>query len=315
MLPEEWNREGEKYAPLFGEFLQMWEWGEVQKYLGAEVKRIYEKTPDGVVLAQGILQKLPLGASYWFFPRGPLGSAPINTQKEVLKQACRGSAFLKIEPNEVPEKSVKVVERHPAHTTIVNLTRSIDELYANMKPKTRYNIRLAKKKGVEIEYVGKEGVDRFMKLMQETAERDGFHAHAKERYQAIVEKFHGPSCSAFFAIATYKGKDVAANLMVDAGKTRTYLHGASANTEREVMAPYALHAQLMEHAKESGREKYDFWGIAPEDADENHAWAGITRFKLGFGGERLHMPGTFDVPMKQSAYRIYRLARKVRGLE
>jgi lipid II:glycine glycyltransferase (peptidoglycan interpeptide bridge formation enzyme) len=313
MSPQDWNKEVEKYAPPFGAFLQMWEWGEVQMSLGAPIKRIYEKTPEGVVLAQGIWQPLPLKASYWLFPKAPLGNAPLKTRLEVLKKACEGSAFVKIEPDQVSEESIFATERHPAHTMIVNLPKDIEEMYARMKPKTRYNIRLAQKKGVQVEYAGVEGLSRFMALMRQTAERDGFHAHAPDRYRAIVERFQGPTCSAFFAFATYDGKDLAANIMIDAEKNRTYLHGASANTDREVMAPYALHATLMEEAIKKGMEQYDFWGVAPEGADATHAWAGITRFKAGFGGERVHMPGTFDIPIRPLAYKMYRLARKVRG--
>lgn len=314
MTQKEWNEHVKKHAPAFGAFLQMWEWGEVQTVLGAPVKRIYEETKTGTVLAQGIWQPLPLKASYWLFPKGPLGSASLEDRMSALKRACEGSAFLKVEPEKVPAQSVGAAERHPSHTIVVPLTGSTEELYARMKPKTRYNIRLAQKKGVQVEYAGVEGLPRFMELMRETARRDGFFAHAPDRYEAIVAKFQGPEAHAFFAFATYEGKDLAANLMVDAFATRTYLHGASASHMREVMAPYALHAALMEDAFKNGLTSYDFWGVAPEDADETHAWAGITRFKGGFGGERLAMPGTFDVPTKPFAYKLYRLARKVRGL-
>lgn len=314
MDTREWNEQVQKYTPPFGAFLQMYEWGEVQMSLGAPVKRICEKTPEGMVLAQGIWQPLPLGASYWLFPKAPLGDAPIETRMRVLREQCEGSAFLKIESETVPEESIFATERHPAHTIVVPLSQNIDEMYAKMKPKTRYNIRLAQKKGVTVEYAGVEGLSRFMTLMRQTATRDGFSAHSPERYRAIVDKFQGSTCSAFFAFATYEGKDLAANMMIDASDTRTYLHGASSSTDRDVMAPYALHAALMEDAVIKGMTKYDFWGVAPEDADPSHAWSGITRFKSGFGGERLSMPGTFDVPTKPFAYKLYRLARKLRGL-
>ena len=183
-----------------------------------------------------------------------------------------------------------------------------------MKPKTRYNVRLAQKKGVEIEYAGIEGLDRFIELIAVTAERDGFYMHAKDRYAAILEKLQGENCRAFFAFAKHNWRDLAANIMVDAFGTRTYLHGASSNESREVMAPYALHFALMEDAFAKGLSHYDFWGVAPEDADEKHDWAGITRFKLGFGGSRVNMPGTFDVPMSSMKYSFYKIARKLRGL-
>lgn len=314
MNAREWNEQVKKYAPLFGAFLQMWEWGEVQNALGAPVKRIFEQTPSGDVVAQGIWQPLPLGASYWFFPKGPLGNASNEAKLSVLKHACSGSAFLKVEAEEIISESILAAERHPAHTMCVVLSPDIDAMYARMKPKTRYNIRLAQKKGVEIEYAGVEGLPRFMKLMEQTAKRDGFSLHSSDRYRAILEKFQGSSCAAFLAFATYKGRDLAANMMIDAEDTRTYLHGASANTDREFMAPYALHAALLEDAGKRGMKKYDFWGVAPQDADDNHPWSGITRFKSGFGGERIDMPGTYDVPLKGLFYNIYRLARKIRGV-
>jgi hypothetical protein len=314
MNQQDWNDLVKKYAPPFGAFLQMWEWGEVQISLGAPVKRIYEKTKNGEVVAQGIWQPLPFGASYWLFPKGPLGGAFIEEQMSVLKNACQESAFFKIEPDTVPEGSIFSVERHPAHTILVTLSENIDGMYARMKPKTRYNIRLAQKRGVTIEYAGIEGLSRFMGLMQETARRDGFSAHAPERYAAIVEKFQGPTCSGFFAFAMHEGKDLAANIMIDADDTRTYLHGASASRNRDAMAPYALHAYLMEDAARKGMTKYDFWGVAPQDADASHEWTGITRFKSGFGGTRVSMPGTFDVPTRLLPYKLYRLARKLRGL-
>jgi peptidoglycan pentaglycine glycine transferase (the first glycine) len=314
MTSQEWNEQVKKYAPPFGAFLQMWEWGEVQMSLGAPVKRIYEKTREGTVLAQGIWQPLPLGASYWLFPKGPLGDAPIETRMQILRDQCEGSAFLKIEPEAVPAGSIFAAERHPAHTIIVPLSKNTEEMYARMKQKTRYNIRLAEKKGVQVEYAGIEGLSRFMTLIHQTAARDGFSAHSPERYRAIIEKFQGPTCTAFFAFAKYNQKDLAANMMIDADDARTYLHGASSSTERDVMAPYALHAHLMEDAARKGMTKYDFWGVAPEDANESHAWTGITRFKSGFGGERFSMPGTFDVPTRPLAYKMYRFARKLRGL-
>lgn len=315
MDAQSWNEQVKKYAPPFGAFLQMWEWGDVQMALGAPIKRIAEKTKNGSVIAQGVWQPLPLKASYWLFPKGPLGDVSIEERMDVLKNACSESAFLKVEPDVVPAGSVFASERHPAHTMIVSLSKNIDEVYARMKPKTRYNIRLAQKKGVTVEYAGAEGISRFMRLMHETAARDGFSAHTPERYKAIIENFQGSQCAAFFAFAVHEGKDLAANIMIDAFDTRTYLHGASSNENRETMAPYALHAYLIEDAVKKGMSQYDFWGVAPEGADAAHAWAGITRFKAGFGGARTSMPGTFDVPTRPLSYKLYRLARKIKGMK
>ncbi len=280
--------------------------------LGFPVKKIFREIDGKHIVAQAIWQPLPLGTSYWFLPKGPLGDADSQAMLAVLKEELSDGAFMKLEPTHVPADARYADERHPAHTVIVPLQADAEMMLAAMKPKTRYNIRLAQKKGVQVEYADASQLERFLRLMRVTAKRDGFHLHTADRYRAIVEKFSGNNCRAFLVFATYEGKDLAANMMIDAFGTRTYLHGASSNEDRDVMAPYALHFALMRDAAQRGLHAYDFWGVAPEDADASHAWLGITRFKLGFGGERISMPGTFDVPISKMKYGIYTLARKVR---
>jgi len=96
--------------------------------------------------------------------------------------------------------------------------------------------------------------------------------------------------------------------MIDYAGVRTYAHGGSAAQDKNVMAPYLLHWKLIEDAKEKGLKWYDFWGIAPND-DPNHPWAGITRFKKGFGGEGVHYAGTYDALIKTIWYNAYQLAK------
>jgi lipid II:glycine glycyltransferase (peptidoglycan interpeptide bridge formation enzyme) len=184
-----------------------------------------------------------------------------------------------------------------------------------MKPKTRYNIKLAEKKRVTIRIAGPEAFDEFMVLMKDTAKRDGFSLHLADRYLNMLKVLKGGECRAFLAFADFEGKALAANLMIDSFGMRTYLHGASSSEMRNVMAPYALHWHLIKDAAERGMSAYDFWGIAPVGAPEDHPWAGITRFKLGFGAEVVEMPGTFDFPLSTFWYGIYKLARRVSGLK
>ena len=109
-------------------------------------------------------------------------------------------------------------------------------------------------------------------------------------------------------LAKYKDKVLAANLIISYGKYTTYLHGATSDNYRNVMAPYLLQWQAILDAKNNGYKHYDFGGVAPE-GDENHSWSGITKFKLGFGGKRFTYPDSYDIVFKSTLYRLYKLLR------
>ena len=155
--------------------------------------------------------------------------------------------------------------------------------------------------------IGTDSIDAVWPLFEQTASRGQFRLHPKSYYQKMLA-----SGVVFIATAKAGEQIVAANLMVDFDGTRTYLHGASGETHRNVMAPFLLHWELMRDAKRKGVEAYDWWGVAPEGANESHPWNGITRFKLGFGGERLDSPGTFDFVARPLAYAVYRIVRAIR---
>lgn len=125
----------------------------------------------------------------------------------------------------------------------------------------------------------------------------------------MLESLKERSCHAFLATASYENHLLAANIMIDFGDTRTYLHGASSNEHRHFMAPYLLHWELMRDAKERGVRFYDWWGVAPLDAPDNHPWFGISRFKRGFPGVEYASPGTYDLVFKPRPYHLYQLGR------
>lgn len=307
-----WNKLVSKYAPPFGAFLQSWEWGEFQRSLGFEVVRLHEEIKGKLVLAQAIKYPLPFKSSYWHIPKGPLGEATPKLAIDLLCKKLPGGAFLKIEPVTRPRHGAKAKDRQPAVTTIIDLTQTEAKIADSMKQKTRYNIRLAEKKGVTASIVELDRFEDLVRLMQQTAERDKFSLHELDRYQKMLEILRGPECRAFLAMAFYEGRPLAANIMIDAFGMRTYLHGASSNLYRNVMAPYALHDFLIRDAKAQGLKAYDFWGIAPPEAGDDHPWAGISRFKNGFGGEVVRMPGTIDVSKNWPVFTLYRVAKKIR---
>jgi len=323
---QDWNDKVRAYLPPFGGFLQSYEWGEFQESIGFKVKRIFEQTKKGVVIAQAVEQPLKFGKKYYLIPKGPLGDASPKAMIEVLKRELGDGAFLKIEPVKKLNGSTLVHERHPYTTAIIDLhgfseggvinpALTATAVFDRMKPKTRYNIRLTEKKGVTIRIAREEAFDEFMEIMKDTAKRDGFHLHQANRYLNMLKVLKGGECKAYLAFADFEGRALAVNLMIDSFGQRTYLHGASSSENRNIMAPYALHWFLIKDAIEKGMTMYDFWGIAPVGAGDEHPWAGITRFKLGFGADIVEMPGTFDVPVSKLWYGFYKLARKVSGLK
>ncbi len=311
-----------------GDFLQSWNWGEFQASLGRKVLRF---AGDGS-LAQIVELPLPLGQKYWFCPKGPIlgtGQWTVdNASVKELKAKAKAAraVFLRIEPPEDPTAMndplgvIAVRTINPSGTSIINLQKTEEELLAAMHSKTRYNIRVAEKHGVTVErHVDAAPViDEVLKLFSETAARDKFNLHPHEYYRKQLaalgeKKTFVPGAKAphllVFTAGVEKKMLAAAVIMFDR-ETVTYLHGASSNEMRNVMAPYALHWAVMKRAKERNYKYYDLWGISD---DQKSGWAGITRFKRGFGGEDVFSPGTFDLPVNKFWYSVYTLVRRWRG--
>lgn len=304
----EWNTLVRAHMPRFGGFLQSWEWGEFQASIGRDVRRLAIERNGKQLVAQAVQLPLPFGWSYWFLPKGPLGSMPMQTAVRELTLSIPDGAFFRTEPGETC-RGWQAKDMNPSTSSILDLTVGWDALADGMKAKTRYNIRLAEKKGVTIQIAGLEAFDDFTRLLEQTATRDGFSLHPLEYYASMLRALADREVRAFLAIARYEGRPIAANLMIDFNGQRTYLHGASSNLHRNVMAPYLLHKYLIVDAIEKGMTSYDFWGVAPVGSSLSHPWAGVTRFKLGFGGEIVSMPGTIDVPTNIFIYALYRAAR------
>ncbi len=343
LTKNDWDAFVLKYGPRSGRFLQSWSWGEFQKTVGEHVDRVVWKSDAGEgyvppiqAIAQVIRKQIPHFGSYAYIPRGPIEKHP---EQDLIADAANVAnatdLFVRVEALRFNVTDIETSHRNsvlthrikplqPAHTLITNLSISNDQLLANMHEKTRYNIRLAEKKGVQIE-IGTANLDDVWPLFEVTASRDVFRLHEKEYYQKMLEKLGTPSSfeegagggRVFIAVAKHENDILAANIMIDFGDTRTYLHGASSNVKRNFMAPYLLHWELMKDAKSKGIRFYDWWGVAPLDAESNHPWAGISRFKRGFGGEEISYaenswnPWTYDVVLKPWRYLLYQFARKM----
>ncbi len=213
-----------------------------------------------------------------------------------------------------PHLVKSVVDIQPPDTVILSLTDAEEKILKRMKHKTRYNIRLAFKKGVVVSMGGKELLSDWYELYRETARRDRITIHSHDYYLKLFDlaasgQVDAPEIVLF--TATWE-KELLAGIIVVLYRGRaTYLYGASSNSRRNLMPNYALQWEAIKYAKKQGCETYDFFGIPPED-NSDHPMYGLYRFKTGFGGRIYRYPGCWDLPLKPVCYRLYRLVEKIR---
>lgn len=197
----------------------------------------------------------------------------------------------------------------PENTVMVDLTRDDEKILAEMKPKGRYNIKLAEKKGVSIKVFDAASgnlewaVAQYSKILAETTDRDGFSGHDKKYYLDMIKTLGEKNCSLY--LAEYQGEIIAGLIVTFYNQLAIYYFGASANKHRNVMAPYLLQWEAMREAKRRGMKWYDFLGVAPAidqngKVDNKHPWAGVTEFKLKFGGQRVDF-----LPAKEKIYKPF----------
>ncbi|MDO8499884.1 MAG: peptidoglycan bridge formation glycyltransferase FemA/FemB family protein [bacterium] len=307
-------------------FPQSWAWGDILISEGSQVERLAVKDGDNIVaLAQVIYNRLPLGRQYAFCPKGPTIISnfqfPISNVYDAVGEYFlqKNCVFLRIEPSaQFPTSDIRCLKSqdiNPRATVILNLQKSESDILAGMHPKTRYNIRLAEKKNLRVS--ADKNFKVFFKLMKATGRRDKFHLHSDEHYQAVLAAESVRQVTVYF-----EETPVAVGVFIYHGDTATYLYGASNYQYRHLMAPYLVQWEGIKLAKSLGSAKYDWFGVAPwkkneggeQTYDEKHQYAGVTRFKMGFGGEYAECPGTFDVVLDEREYLAYRILRRLRRL-
>lgn len=186
-----------------------------------------------------------------------------------------------------------------------------------MRPKHRYNVRLAERKGVQVHTYTEYNPDvfeRFWELLSTTSERQEFATFPKHYYRTQWQNL-----KTFVLIAEHEGQDLACMLLLIHDDTAIYLHGGS-GASKEYMAPYALQFQAMRFARSQGCSFYDFWGtdlaqttLGEWEAQEGTRSYGTSRFKIGFGGQVISYPGTWDLILNPFWYALYNSAHRWRG--
>jgi lipid II:glycine glycyltransferase (peptidoglycan interpeptide bridge formation enzyme) len=298
--------------------LQSAAWARVQEKEGREAFAL-----SGGAQGYGFASNLPLVGAYRFFPRGPrLLSGQSEERARALLDSADGMVFLRIEPEDESalglfresfgarlRKAPQDVE--PREVLVMDIRGEEEALLVRMKSKTRYNLRLAKKRGVRVRASrSAEDLECFFSLIQATARLKGLRTHPQSHYAAILAVFGE---NAELLVAESDGVPLAASLMVYAGETATYLHGGTSEDQRSLMAPYLLHWEAIRAARARGCIRYDWGGISESSAAPSD-WAGITRFKRGFAPETRATvyPGTFDIVLNTPRYVLYRVLRALK---
>jgi len=315
-----------------GHLLQTWAWGELKARFGWRVIRL-AVVVDGRISSGTQILFRPVASKFSlaYVPKGPLvdwsDRAQIRTLLDAVHRVCHSqrSVFLKIEPDAPDDEALRDAicqfdfdmsqfTIQPPRSIVVDLEPDEEAILTAMKSKTRYNIRLALRRGVTVRSGTAEDLPTFYRLMQITGLRDEFGIHRLDYFKTLFELF-APSQAALL-LAEVQGEPVAGLLLLVHRSTAYYLFGASSNAHREKMPTYLLQWEAMRWAKALGCQSYDLWGIP--DADETRLEAefvtrsedpsglwGVYRFKRGFGGRVTRAVGAFDFVYNRPLYWIY----------
>ncbi len=303
--------------------LQSFEWGEFKARYGWKPTCLLFEEGGQVRAAASVLcrqlPRLPLRVMY--VPKGPLLDysdgqllSHVLASLEDLARAQR-AIFVKIDPDvDLEENTVVEILRdrgwRPSseqvqfrNTILIDLQRSEDELLANMKAKTRYNIRLARRRGVKVRVGSLEDLPLFYEMYAETGRRDNFIIRPFAYYRDAWGAFIGAELARLF-LAEYEGEPLAGLIAFRFGQRAWYMYGASTRKHRNLMPNHLLQWEAIRWAKNEGCTIYDMWG-APDVLDESDPLWGVYRFKEGFGGQFVRHIGAYDYPVSRLLYWLY----------
>ncbi len=324
---DEWNRT--VLALADPHVLQSWEWGAFKARQGWTVQRILLLDRGAPRAAAQILRRplprTPLGVLY--VPRGPLLAEPdpslFDLTLEALEQNAREQAgmFVKIDPEfKRPDSPDPLTSRltsrrwRPSkeqiqfkNTVLLDLSPSEEQLLAGMKHKTRYNIRLAGRRGVRVGPGGPADLAAFYDMYAETSARDGFIIRPFAYYQDVWGSLMNAQIAKMF-LARLGDEIIAGLILFVFGQRALYFYGASRSAHRDAMPNHLLQWEAIRWAKGCGCAIYDFWG-APDTLDENEPMYGVYRFKEGFGGAFTQNIGAYDFVVNPALYWLYAIAR------
>jgi len=305
--------------------LQSYQWGELKRMTGWKHRNWLFRSEDTPVAAAMVLTRsVARVLSVQYVPKGPLldysDTSLLNDTLEFLEENAFKSAsiFLKIDPDvdaesETGRKVISTLQKRGwlfsgeqiqfQNTMVLDLTPSEEELLRKMKQKTRYNIRLAARRGVKVKPGHFGDLKTFYRLYEETARRDGFIIRPYEYYEKIWKELISAGM-AHLLLAEVEGEAVAGVILFKFARKAWYFYGASSSKHRNLMPNHLLQWEAIKWAKAQGCIEYDFWGAPTELSEKDPMW-GVYRFKSGFGAKLVKHIGAWDFPTERKGYWIY----------
>lgn len=315
-----------EYNKTVTHVMQSWEWGEFRKSLGLPLLRygLYKENKLDRAF-QLTLHKIPFTNQYvGYLPKGPL---PDKELEEALVEIGKkhNCAFIKIEPDIISDNIPFKI--HPKfmpspkplftkYNFILDLTKTETQLLEAMHPKTRYNIRLAQKKGVKVEErTDDKAFAIYLKLYFSTTRRQGFHGH-NENYHRQVWKIFKEKGAAKLLIGFYKNKPLSCWMLLNFKDTLYYPYGGSSIEYKEVMANNLVAWEAIKLGKKMGCKTFDLWGaLHSPNINPSHPFYGFYRFKKGYGPQLVEYLGTYDLVFNDFLYWIFTLIDKFTGFK
>lgn len=323
------NNEKKAYDRVVCHVIQSWEWGEFRKQTGVEVVRLGEFEGNKLKSAyQFTIHSVPhLNQKIGYLPKGPMPTKiMINGLALIAKQ--KNIAYIKLEPDvETDEKSKSKVEGlknlglvrakkslFTKYNFVLDISKSEEDLLAKMHPKTRYNIRLAQKKGVEVyDSVKDTDFEIYLKLYFETTKRQKYFGHT-QKYHRLVWETLKKSDMARLMIAKYQKEPLAAWMLLSFKDALYYPYGGSSDLHRDVMASNLVAWEAIRLGKKLGLKSFDMWGALGPEPNASDPWFGFHRFKGGYGAKHVEYIGSFDLVINSLYYQLLNVADRARWL-
>jgi peptidoglycan pentaglycine glycine transferase (the first glycine) len=332
--PASWDEAIER---LGGGFLQSWAWGEFKQLHGWRPVRLLATVDQRPLVAAQVLIRKVGPMTVLYVPRGPVSNEPnqdaLSALTVAIDQIARKerAVIAFIEPESLTTVDLphtgnlswtpSAFELQPLRTIKVRVDRDDDEILGEMKNKTRYNVRLAGRRGVTVRQGDISEIAPFYALLQETSDRDAFGIHSIEYYADMLASFGD---RAALLLAEYDSDIAAGAIVLQHGAEAIYMFGASSTAYQRHMPTHLLQFEAMKWAREKGCTWYDLWGIPatdepPENANDgelnvrNGLW-GVYRFKQGFGGEVFSYPGVLERQYYPTLVNLWRRFRPGPGV-
>lgn len=293
-----------EYDQMVTHIMQSWNWGEFRKSVGTHIERYGIYRNNTLVKAFQIsFHEVPVIKKYvGYLPKGPFPDAEMA---EALKQIARDKncIFIKTEPN-IQVGDNKNVDSHfkkaikslfTKYNFVLDLSPSEEELLKNMHQKTRYNIKVALKKGVQVSIDNTEqSLKDYLKLYFETTRRQEYFGHNAHYHTKVYETFLKTG-QVKFAIARFNNIPLTAWMLLLFRDKLYYPYGGSSHLHRDVMASNLVAWEAIKFGKAVGAREFDMWGALGPDADPKDSWYGFHKFKMGYGGQLQEYLGSFDL--------------------